>query len=146
MFFDGNEFAFGIPNDVNEYYEYGLNDKKTVSSKEGFLKGNLFSLEYEPYKNMTYFDIKPKDEKEGLLYKIMEVNFAINDLNLYLDLHPEDSTMYEEFKMYTKKCIELTDEYSKKYGPLTLDETNGNTYNWIDNPWPWDNEGGSMYV
>ena len=36
--------------------------------------------------------------------------------------------------------------YSEKYGPMTITETQGSSYNWIMDPWPWDNTGGSMYV
>ena len=145
MFFDGNEFAFSIPNNPSDYYEYNMNGKKTLDWEEGFLRGNIFKDEYEPYKNLTYFKQNPKSERERLLYEIMGISFAINDLNLYLDLHPEDKNLYEEFKRYTQKCMELKDEYSKKYGAITLDNTS-EKYNWIDSPWPWDNEGGSMYV
>ncbi|MBE6161122.1 MAG: spore coat protein CotJB [Firmicutes bacterium] len=157
MFFDGNDFDFGMPMipqevkieditmiDDKKIKKYG--DSKLVSSKEGFLRGNMFGNLYDPYKDLTYLPLKPKNEKEYLLYEIMEIDFAINDINLYLDLYPEDKEMYERFKMYTKKCMELKDAYSKKYGPLTIDETNQMEYKWDENPWPWENIGGSMYV
>ena len=119
---------------------------KLVSTKEGFLKGNMFKDEYVPYKNMQPIMLKPTCDRDVLLFKITELDFAINDLNLYLDLHPEDTYMYEKFKKYTKECIELKDQYARNYGPLTLDQTNYNSYEWMKNPWPWDNRGGSMYV
>ena len=153
MFFDGNDFDFGmpmIPEEITFYKEDNNsmynNDSKLVSTKEGFLRGNMFADLYDPYKDMTYLPIRPKNEREELMYKIMEYDFAINDLNLYLDLNPEDSEMYENYKMYVKKCMELKDEYSKKYGPLTIDQVDSNMYKWEDDPWPWENKGGSMYV
>ena len=150
MFFDGNEFAFGIPriDDSNKkYFNYMMQkDNKLVSSKEGFLRGNMFADEYVPYKNLTYFKINAESEQENLLNSIMEKEFAVNDLNLYLDLHPEDMDMYEEFKKYVSECIELKDMYAKKYGPLTLDQVQSQKYKWQENPWPWDNMGGGMYV
>ena len=142
MFFDGNDFDFGmpmIPEEINI-------DKNISTTREGFLKGNMFLDMYEPYKGMTYIPLKPKNEREELMYKIMEIDFAINDLNLYLDLNPEDNTMYEKFKMYVKECMGLKDEYSKKYGPLTLDQVDSKEYKWEDNPWPWESDGGNMYV
>ncbi len=63
-----------------------------------------------------------------------------------MDLHPEDYEVYNQFKKYVTECIHLKDEYSKKYGPLSLEETTKEKYNWINNPWPWDKTGGSMYV
>ncbi len=113
---------------------------------EGFLRGNMFRNEYVPYKNLTYFKLNPKTEKEKTLYHIMALSFAINDLNLYLDLHPENKEMFELFKKYIAEKKELSNKYSKQYGPLTLTKTTNQKYNWDDSPWPWDNLGGSMYV
>ena len=150
MFFDGNDFDFGMPIVPEEitFFKEEVDDEKEklVSTKEGFLRGNMFAELYDPYKDMTYLLLKPKNERESLMYKIMEYDFAINDLNLYLDLNPENNNMYEKFKMYIKKCMELKDEYSKKYGPLTIEQVDSSMYKWEDNPWPWEDKGGSMYV
>ena len=139
MFFDGNDFDFNMPM-ISE----NKKEDKIVNSEKGFLRGNMFSDLYVPYKDMTYLPLIPSNEKEDLMYKIMEIDFAINDLNLYLDLNPEDNEIYEKFKIYVDKCMNLKDEYSKKYGPLTLDQVDSNNYKWEEEPWPWD--GGNMYV
>ena len=149
MLFDDNNFDYNFFNLANFNLTgpiLTMNDDKLVSSKEGFLRGNMFKNEYVPYKNMTYKQLVSQNEKEELLFKVMEMNFAVNDLNLYLDIHPEDRMMYEKFKEYTNKLIAYKDEYAKKYGPLCLEETDSDNYNWYKNPWPWDNQGGSMYV
>lgn len=154
MLFENNDYDFDILNlagfnfnrPQHSYYEYEKQNNGLVSTEEGFLKGNMWKNEYTPYKNMPPVRLKPTCEREALLFKIMEIDFAVNDLNLYLDLHPEDMEMYECFKKYTEECIELKDQYARMYGPLTLDETQGNTYDWMKNPWPWDKTGGSMYV
>ena len=143
MLFEGNDFDFEIPLVTDKIVE---DDKKILDSKEGFLRGNMFESLYEPYKDMTYIAINPTNKKEELLYKIMEIDFAINDLNLYLDLYPEDEKIYKKFKMYTEECMKLKDEYSKVYGPLVLEQTDYDKYKWLDNTWPWDMDGGSMYV
>ena len=135
-------FNFDHPQNFNSY---GMNDG-IVSTKEGFLRGNMWAYEYEPYKGMHYLPLKPTCEREALLFQIMELDFAVNDLNLYLDLHPEDERIYEKFKEYTKECIELKDRYAREFGPLTLDQTPSASYEWMKNPWPWDKSGGSMYV
>lgn len=150
MLFENNNYDFDILSLAGFNFEnvpkrFDESDK-LVSTKEGFLRGNMFKKEYDPYKNMQPVLLKPTCERDVLLFKIMELDFAINDLNLYLDLHPEDREMYEKFKKYTKECIELKDGYAKKYGPLTLDQVNSISYDWMKNPWPWDKSGGSMYV
>lgn len=109
---------------------------------EGFLRGNMFSNEYVPYKNMTYINPKLKTQRERDLFKVMEVAFAINDYNLYLDVHPEDTSVLNKYKACTEKFRRLTKEYEEKYGPLSIDASNYNTFKWIESPWPWDKEDG----
>ena len=150
MLFENNDFdvlslaGFHFQEPTN-YFEYPREDK-LVSTKEGFLRGNMWKEEYVPYKGMIYIPLKPKNEREALLYQIMEYDFAVNDLNLYLDLHPEDEAIYEKLKEYVRLCIELKDRYAKEYGPLILEQVNSKNYEWMKNPWPWDKSVGSMYV
>ena len=144
MLFEDNDFdinmALFVP-DLN------INRNTNIlSPMEGFLRGNMFRDLYEPYKNLTYFKLNPKNEKEKKLYEIMALTFAITDLNLYLDLHPDNKEVFELFKKYVKEKDELCESYVKTYGPLEINETLGSKFNWINSPWPWDNEGGSMYV
>ena len=144
MLFEDNDFdvnmAFFIP-DVD--FSRTLN---VVSPMEGFLRGNMFKDEYEPYKNLTYFKLNPSNDKERLLYQVMAYSFAINDLNLYLDLHPDNKGMLDLFKKYVKEEKELCNEYVNKYGPLEVNEVKGQKFDWINSPWPWETRGGSMYV
>ena len=144
MLFEDNDFdinmAFFIP-DVNFSRTVNL-----LSPMEGFLRGNMFQDEYEPYKKLTYFKLVPCDEKERLLYQVMALSFAINDLNLYLDLHPDDKEVFSLFKKYVEEEKVKSEEYVKKYGPLEVIDTIGSKFNWINSPWPWDEKGGSMYV
>lgn len=152
MLFENNDYDFDIlslsgfdfknPNS----YNYQDNDLKLVNSKEGFARGNMFKNEFIPYKDYSYRELRPTCEREALLFKIMELDFAINDLNLYLDLHPEDLEIYKKYKKYTEECMILKDEYSKTYGPLMQENVESNSYEWLKNPWPWDKSGGSMYV
>ena len=144
MLFEDNDFdvnmAFFIP-DV-DFNRTG----NVLSPMDGFLRGNMFQDEYEPYKNHTYFKLNPSNDKERLLYQVMAYSFAINDLNLYLDLHPDNKGMLDLFKKYVKEEKELCNEYVNKYGPLEVNEVKGQKFDWINSPWPWETRGGSMYV
>ena len=144
MLFEDNDFdvnmAFFIP-DV-DFNRTG----NVLSPMDGFLRGNMFQDEYEPYKNLTYFKLNPSNDKERLLYQVMAYSFAINDLNLYLDLHPDNKGMLDLFKKYVKEEKELCNEYVNKDGPLEVNEVKGQKFDWINSPWPWETRGGSMYV
>lgn len=78
-----------------------------------------------------------KPSKNELLKEIMSLNFAINDLVLYLDTHPNDSRGIRLHGEYSEKLIKLTEQYQKLYGPLTINFTS-DTWDWIDQPWPWE--------
>ena len=121
------------------------NEKNIFSLDEGFSKGNMFPNEYKPYKNYKPGQLKANNPKDEKLYKIMALNFAINDLNLYLDLHPNKEDEFQKFKHLLKERKILEDEFVKEYGPLKLDQVNGNTFNWVSK-FPWEKDGGSMYV
>ncbi len=131
--------------DINNYNYYNLDDNKTelFDSFEGFNKGNLFHDLYSPYKNHDYM-LKVSGERDNLLLKIQVLDFALNDLNLYLDLYPNDTKCINIFNDYNKKNKECIMEFEKKYGPLTVCGLNyDNEFSWINNPWPWD-KGGNL--
>lgn len=82
---------------------------------------------------------KPCDNqsRQSLLHEIMSLNFAVNDLVLYLDTHPTDSRAINLHNKYSEKVIELTEKYQRLYGPLTVNFSS-ETWDWIDEPWPWE--------
>lgn len=114
------------------------NETTLYSVDEGFLKGNLFKNLYDPYKNYEVKKIIPKTEKELLEYNIYKLCFAINDLNLYLDINPHDQEMYELFKKYIEQYKKYLHEYEMKYQVLELTDDTHGKYTWINNPWPWE--------
>lgn len=154
MFFDGTDFNIDLSFlDVdNSYNNYNLDFQKQYKNskyffpEEGFLKGNMFAKEYKPYKNYKEPKLKVTNEKEELMYKLMAYNFAFNDLNLYLDIYPEDKEALELFKKYVLEYKKIKKEYAIKYGPILLEQAKYDNYEWINNPWPWDRFGGNMYV
>ena len=146
MLFDDTNFNMGFFEIPGSDFTKELRASNLLSPKEGFLRGNLFKDEYEPFDNLTYYKLKPTSEKEALLFEIMALSFAVNDLNLYLDLRPNDKEAYDYFKELIHDKNELEEKYINMYGPLTLCDDPGTTYKWSDNPWPWENMGGSNYV
>ena len=76
--------------------------------------------------------------RDELLRKITALDFFIIDIHLYLNTHPEDS---EAIEMYNNRVVEvrqLRDEYNKRFGMLLANNSvSSTTWQWIDNPWPW---------
>lgn len=141
MLFDGNDF------NVISFMEIPGSDfnRKITTVKEGFMRGNMFNNEYIPYKNYKVKELVATNDKEEQLFRIMALSFAINDLNLLLDLNPNDRENFNTFKSLIKEKNDLEQKYIEKYGPLTLEETTKNSFDWVST-FPWENEGGSKYV
>ena len=113
-----------------------------TNDKVGLTRGNMFDSEYKPYKNYNPTNINV----DNMLLKLYELNFALIDINLYLDLHPNDNEMYKMFKKYANEFEEVKKMYENEYGPLEFNCVDTNTYEWIKNPWPWDKNGGNKDV
>ena len=152
MLFDNNDMGLDytfldladINNNMNKkMYKDDLN---LFTSKEGLLRGNMFKDEYKPYKNLTFVNIKPNNDRDAKMYTVMQYAFAINDLNLYLDTHPDNLDALNTLEMLIKEEEKAKNEYISMYGPLNVCDTVGNEFNWIDSPWSWENLGGNKYV
>ena len=72
-----------------------------------------------------------------MLQEIRCLAFAIQELTLYLDTHPDDEKALCLHNKYCREYRELTDKYQKIYGPLTS-QFPCNKWRWIEEPWPWE--------
>jgi spore coat protein JB len=75
--------------------------------------------------------------REEMLEEIKCCAFAIQELTLYLDTHPDDEKALCLHNKYCREYRELTDKYQKMYGPLT-NKFPCNKWRWIEEPWPWE--------
>ena len=102
--------------------------------------GNLFSNLYSQYKNYRPAQLSANTEKEKLLLDIGRLSFAAHDLNLYLDLNPNDESMLALFNDYRKQADSMISEYESKFGPLNISSNSLETgpFKWINSPWPWE--------
>lgn len=91
-----------------------------------------------PIMNLPEVKKCPRDcKREEMIMKIKELDFAIIELALYLDTHPDDNKALCLHNNYSKKVKELKDKYQKVYGPLTMDYP-CNKWRWLEQPWPWE--------
>lgn len=103
------------------------------------------------------------ENKDALLKEIFESSFAVNDLTLYLDTHPEDTQALAEFQTCLDRRKKAMAKYAENFEPLTVDclanpaavyagglpgmeekaETGFCTpdhFKWTDGPKPWGGE------
>lgn len=110
-----------------------------LDSFEGFKKGNMYGNLFDTYKNHKPADLKAGSEREDMLMQLQELNFAMIDIGMYLDIYENDRKCINLFNEYQKKEQELRRMFENKYGPLTFDSgTYTNTWTWINGPWPWE--------
>ena len=121
-------------------YNQNIQDKQIYDPYNGFIRGNMFPELYNSYKLNKPLEITLMNEQAELLTYVDALTFAMIDLNLYLDVYPNDREALELFNQYRMQADEYTKKYESKYGPLELTSNSLNTFPWAwDNtPWPWE--------
>lgn len=79
----------------------------------------------------------------ALLRKVYEASFAVDDVILYLDTHPDDQDALNYYQYVSELRKQAMDAYEAQCGPLMIDEVQSDNYwTWVNNPWPWEGECG----
>ncbi len=117
-----------------------MTNNSLFTPEVAYNNGNLFSNLYSEYKDYRPAQLSANTEKEKLLLDIGRLSFAAHDLNLYLDLNPNDESMLTLFNDYRKQADSMINEYESKFGPLNISSNSLETgpFKWINSPWPWE--------
>ena len=101
--------------------------------------GTLF-----PGLNLPFFKaVKSRMNTDNTpLCELMALGFAINELGLYLDTHPDDSEALTLYTRYVQLFQEGRSRYETMYGPLQQTAVTEAGYTWLNDPWPWEYDGG----
>ncbi len=136
-----NMNMYNMKNTFNNKNYIEQNDNRLYDPYNGLIRGNLFKNLYEPYNSKEPYEIKPINEQARLLTHIDALGFAMIDLNLYLDVFPNDSEKIKLYNQYKNEKEELLKKYERMYGPITTlsDSLNTTPWAWDNMPWPWDN-------
>lgn len=102
-----------------------------------------------PIEALSYGNIDPELYLGYKNYKVKMVNptldnvlksylFAMIELNLYLDTHPNDSNAVNLFNNYSKDFKVILEQYENENGVLSiLSNKYNNKWNYAKN-WPWE--------
>lgn len=129
-----NQFTFqtGMANEMNKNHEL-------AGPYDGFIRGNLFDNLYNQYKNYRPMKLVPNNEQAEMLLNVDQLSFAAHELNLYLDVYPDDQKMFALFQKYRAMANEAIQKYERKYGPLNISaNAAGNNFAWEKETWPWE--------
>ena len=126
---------------VFPYVPMQSSSPKVYTQAEGLENGTLFPGLDLPFQK----EIKSRlNCSNTALCELMALDFAVAELGLYLDTHKDDQEAFALYQNYVALYQEGKVKYEKQYGPLEqTSAAQGNRYNWLENPWPWDYVGGS---
>ena len=74
------------------------------------------------------------------LFELQQISFALVDLHLYIDTHPQSQQAIDDYNTLFQKYWELKSLYEAKHGPLSNFGYSPAAYpfNWVNSPWPWE--------
>ena len=80
------------------------------------------------------------DARREMLQEIRCLDFAINELALYLDTHPNAKAALDLRNFYLKQYNNAMNRYQKQFGALGMNDENLNEtpFQWVQSPWPWE--------
>lgn len=131
----------------------------TLSQEEALITGTVFPELNKPFfvtEQMTEMPLvsqdnqegKPKEaiERETMMKEIQEVSFFVDDMRLFMDMHPENQKGLELLKDAIKKRKELLKNFALQFYPLTMDcmadiyqeNPTSDCYCWKEGPMPWE--------
>ena len=120
---------------ANPYVPFQLENPPKYEGRTALVRGTLFPGLDLPFMGMVNQQEKPITPKTEL----QVMSFAIQELALYLDTHPNDREALEVYRTYQRLYHKAMMEYGEKHGPLNHGTpVNTPKYNWLDDPWPWE--------
>ena len=125
---------------VFPYISMQENNPQIFSEGDGLEKGTLFPGLHLPFHKQMKTRFGGKNSP---LCELMALHFAIVELGLYLDTHRDDQDAFSLYSNYVKLYEEGKRRYEKQFGPLQQTSTaHLGSYTWLNEPWPWEYEGG----
>ena len=81
-------------------------------------------------------------DRENLLKRLTMLDFMAVDMQLFLDTHPDDTNAIAKYNSIIREADNLRAQYEKSVGRLFSFRSYSPTENfqWVDNPWPWENK------
>ncbi|MBQ6906610.1 MAG: spore coat protein CotJB [Clostridia bacterium] len=80
-------------------------------------------------------------EKEKLMKMLQAMDFAIYETALFLDANPKNKRALDYFKKAREMRDQIREQYVEKYGAVNFGTIHGESWDWVETPWPWQYEG-----
>lgn len=111
-------------------------DSPRYNQRDGLSNGTLFQGLNLPFHLMEKSSSLPDTE----MTELQALCFAVQELALYLDTHPNDKEAFALFKQLTaaKKSADKAYESSRGKPLMRSSAASGDRYTWLQDPWPWN--------
>lgn len=120
---------------ANPYVPFQIENPPKYEARKGLVRGTLYpglDLPFMGMVNKNELPVTPKTELQAL-------HFAVNELALYLDTHPEDEEALQLYRQYQKMLHNGSMEFSRDHTPMNHSTpVEHKRYTWMDEPWPWE--------
>ena len=120
---------------ANPYVPFQLEGPVRYDPRKAIIRGTLYpglDLPLMGIVNQNPLPASPLSELQVLA-------FAVQELALYLDTHPEDTEALELYRQYQELYRKCSDTYQQEIRPLNhATPVEDGSYAWLDDPWPWE--------
>ena len=119
---------------ANPYVPFQQENPPQYEARKGLVRGTLFPGLDLPFMGMINRNEKPVTP----MTELQAMDFALQELALYLDTHRNDREALELYRTYQKMYHDASMQYSEHCGPLQHSIPSEGPYQWPDSPWPWE--------
>lgn len=124
---------------VFPYVPMQNDNPKRYANTEALQQGTLYPGLDLPFK----YTGKTNKLANSELNELMALDFAVDELGLYLTTHKDDKEALAQYGSYVRAAKAAREKYEAANGPLCQATVPDGSYRWLNDPWPW-NEGGNV--
>ena len=117
---------------ANPYVPYQLENPPKYEARTALVRGTLFPGLDLPFMGMVNQNLLP----DTPMSELQALDFAINELALYLDTHRDDREALAQYRAYQQMYRKLSEAHAMTLNHMSPGK--GDDYNWLDDPWPWE--------
>lgn len=120
---------------ANPYVPFQLDDPPKYEARKALIRGTLYPGLDLPFRGM----VNQKEKSITPTTELQALGFAVHELALYLDTHPDDCEALQLYRKYQQMYNAAKTQYTSQCRPLNhMSVTDDKRYTWLCDPWPWE--------
>ena len=119
---------------ANPYVPFQLEDPPMYEPPKGLIRGTMYQGLDLPFMGM----VNKRERNTTPKTQLQTLAFVIQELAMYLDTHRDDARALEMYREYQRRYHQCKMEYADTIGPMDHFSPGEGSYQWLDDPWPWE--------